>query len=394
MGRFEKTDAIDRFKLSYDPDDVNIRLQHFRISELVDMIDGKLLDILGDDYEFLDDPDELKKRQKKLFDEFIDLDGEDDLQRSSGLWNITQKSQFIESLMIRLPIPLFYLDGSHKIWRVIDGLQRLNTITTFIAGKFQLKNLEYLSKECDGLRFTDEIFPGYLKNRVLNAEVIAYVINPGTPPDVKYNIFKRINTGGLKLNGQEIRNAFFRGIPAEFIKTLAREPLFKEATNHKIPPKRMVDREYVNRFIAFQLFGYHKYSGKMDLFLSEAMLELYERSAQMQELHDAFLRSMTRAIQLFRGNAFYRVKQDGKLGRQPNKALFDTLAWNLNALSDSEFEQIVQCRNVFREKYVQLLQGEDMSKLINDTTGHRSSVTGRFGLLHNFIQNFLNDHPN
>jgi hypothetical protein len=361
MGKTEKANLTDRFKLSYDPDDVNIRLQHFRISELVDMIDGKLLDILGDDYELLDDPDELKQGQKNLFDEFIDIESEDDLQRNAGLWNITQQSQFIESLMIKLPIPLFYLDGSNKIWRVIDGLQRLNTIVSFINGKFQLKNLEYLSKECDGMRFTDNDFPGVLKNRIKNAEVIAYVINPGTPPDVKYNIFKRINTGGLKLNGQEIRNAFFRGISADFVKTLAREQLFKNATNHKIPSKRMIDREYVNRFLAFQLFDYHEYSGKMDIFLSEAMLELYDRTEQMQELRESFLKSMGRAFSIFKGNAFYRIKLDGTIGRQPNKALFDTLAWNLGELSDGDFDRIERHRHSFREEYMGLLKGDEMS---------------------------------
>ncbi len=395
MGKVERTNLTDRFELSYDPDDVNIRLQHFRIGELVDMINGQLLDILGDDYEFLDDPDELKSRQKRLFDHFIDIDGADDLQRSSGLWNVTQQSQFIESLMIRLPIPLFYLDGSSKIWRVIDGLQRLNTIVNFIAGKFALKNLEYLSKECGGLRFNDYNFPGYLKNRILSAEVIAYVINPGTPPDVKYNIFKRINTGGLKLNGQEIRNAFFRGVPAEFVKTLAREPLFREATNHKIPFKRMIDREYVNRFLAFQIVGFSEYSGKMDLFLSDTMLQIYEMSnQQLMDLRDVFLRTMERVLELFGRMAFYRVKSDGAIGRQPNKALFDTLAWNLSTLTESEVEHINRHQDSFRDSYRQLIMGEQMSKLINDTTGHRSSVIERFDLLHNFIQNFLNGHPN
>ena len=395
MRKAERTNFINRFKLSYDPDDVNIRLQHFRISELVNMIDEKLLDILGDDYEFLDDPEELKHRQKRLFDRFIDDDGADDLQRNTGLWNITQKSQFIESLMIKLPIPLFYLDGSNKTWRVIDGLQRLNTIVSFISGNFALKNLEYLSNECDGLRFDDYNFPVYLKNRILSAEVIAYVINPGTPPDVKYNIFKRINTGGLKLNGQEIRNAFFRGIPAEFVKTLASDPIFKEATNYKIPSKRMIDREYVNRFLAFQIFDFSEYSGKMDLFLSETMLQIYDMSdQQLLELREVFFKSMARAHFIFGRTAFYRIKADDTTGRQPNKALFDTLAWNLSRLEELEFQTINHYRDLFKNSYLALIKGEQMSKLINDTTGHRSSVTERFNLLHSFIQDFLNDHPN
>ena len=339
-------------KLSYDPDDVNIRLQHFRIFELIAMVRNESLS--KDDFKLLDEiknyKNEKKSRQQYLFDgdESIDLQGDDGLQRNVALWTNSQKSQFIESLMIKLPVPLFYFDGSKKPWRIIDGLQRLYTILNFIEGGFKLAGLEYLEQECDGKYFKD--VPGYLRSRILDAEIIAYVVNPGTPADVKYNIFKRINTGGLKLTGQEIRNAFFRGKPAEFTKELALEEIFKKATNNKVTPRRMTDREFVNRFIAFQIFDYRDYNGKMDVFLSEAMMELFHRTdSDFQELHYSFKKSLERGFRLLDKFIFYRPKPNGEWGKLPNKAIFDTMTWNLNELSENEFSRLLNKKKDFKE---------------------------------------------
>jgi len=357
------------------------------------MVSSKALDMLDDDYQFLADPDEIKQRYRSG-DDYIDIDGDDDLQRNSDLWNNVQKSRFIESLMIKLPIPLFYFDGSVRPWRVIDGLQRLHTVTGFIRGDFKLGGLEYLAHECMGLRFDDIRFPGYLRDRIYNAEVIAYVINPGTPPDVKYNIFQRINTGGLKLNGQEIRNAFFRGKPADFIKALAAEPGFRVATNGKVSPKRMIDREYVNRFVAFQFYGYESYPGKMEEFLNQAMTRLYEIGPQESSvLEERFRETMLRCFQIFNSTGFFRYKDGQNPGRQPNKAVFDTLTWNLSTLSETEFGKIHSYARHFRIRFRELLNSEQMVKYINDTTGNRAAVVGRFGILRTFINEFLNDHP-
>jgi hypothetical protein len=399
MRRIDKIDYRAKLKLTYDPDDVNIRLQHFRVSELVSMINGN--SILNEDFDFLkeieaeSENERYKGFQPALFDEddLIDIQGDDGLQRNTLLWSPIQKSQFIESLMIKLPIPLFYFDGSRKPWRIVDGLQRLHTIMSFINNKFKLVGLEYL-EECEGLWFNKAGnvpgIPGLFRKRVLDAEIVAYVINPGTPPDVKYNIFKRINTGGLKLNGQEIRNAFFRGAPADFTKKLATEEIFKKVTNNKVTSRRMIDREYVNRFIAFQVFDYKDYNGKMDLFLSEALMDLYERGdGELEELHTLFLKSLTRAFKLFEKHAFYRPKDDLNWGKQPNKALFDTLSWNLNMVSEKDFGKLLNRKNEFKKAYFGFMNSDTMYRAINDTTSSKTSVINRFRLLNDFLKNFI-----
>lgn len=297
--------------------------------------------------------------------------------------------------MIKLPIPIFYLDGSQKNWRVVDGLQRLHTVMSFIdknnPSHFKLKGLEYLSQKCEGKYFDD--LPGYLQARILNAELEAYVINPGTPSEVKYNIFKRINTGGLKLTGQEIRNAFCRGIPANFTKGLAKEAAFQILTEKKVSPRRMEDREYATRFIAFQIFDYHEYIGRMDVFLTEAMMELYEREkGELKELKTAFVTSCNRVFEVLGAGALLRINKEGQWMKRPNKALFDTLAWNFNALNEKAFETLKKNQAAFQEEYKEfMLKDELLYKAISDTTGTKTAVVNRFERMAYFIRNFLND---
>jgi hypothetical protein len=386
--KIDRSDFKYKKELSFDPDDVNVRLQNFRVSELLKLIDPDVFNELKDETLYKKDLTETESLTDN--DVELDIDNEDYFQRMPDLWNPVQKSRFIESLMIKLPIPMLYLDGTQKPWRVIDGLQRLNTIVGFINNEFRLKSLEYLDKECDGLSFSDNKFPGYLRDRILNAELTAYVINPGTPEDVKYNIFQRINTGGLRLNGQEIRNAIFKGKPVEFTKTLAGEDIFIKATNGRVTPRRMMDREYANRFIAFQVFNYEDYSGKMDLFLSEALYDLYQRSENdLNEIKNLFKVSMHRAYEIFGGYAFYRPKLNNQWGRQPNKAVYDTLSWNLIELDENNISRIINHRNRFNQEYSRFMnEDEAMYKAVNDTTGSKTAVFNRFQLLNQFLKSF------
>lgn len=356
-----KTKNLQKADLGYNPDDINIRMQHFTVSEIVEMFNENSIDILS----------------------------EDDLQRHSGLWDQEKKSLFIESLMIKLPIPMFYFDGSQKPWRIIDGLQRLHTIYSYLnpatEKRFKLKGLEFLGEEGDD-RYFDEL-PGYLKGRIMGSQLEAYVINPGTPEGVKYNIFKRINTGGLKLNGQEIRNAFFRGFAADFTKKLAALEEFIKVTNKKVSSRRMEDREYVTRFIAFQLTDYEYYS-KLDLFLTQALIKLNKN--RLFELETSFSLTCKRIYNILGEKALYRINRDNTLGRKPNKALFDTLAWNFNNLSDNEYNYILSNKELFIQEYSLFMVNNDLIyKSISDTTGSKTAVKNRFEQMNNFLKNFV-----
>ena len=142
---------------------------------------------------------------KRLRHDEIDLNP--DFQRSANLWKNEIKCRLIESLLIKLPIPAFYFDATiDEKWLVVDGLQRLSTIKKFVIDKdLKLKKLEFV-KELETKSYDD--LPRAYQRRLDEAPVTLYLIKPGTPKNVKYSLFYRINTGGLTLNPQEIRHSW------------------------------------------------------------------------------------------------------------------------------------------------------------------------------------------
>ena len=180
--------------------------------------------------------------------QYGEIDLAPDFQRMPGIWHAEGKSRLIESLLLRIPIPVFYVAADEdENWAVVDGLQRLSTIRDYVTGRFPLTRLEYRG-ELDGRRY-DEL-PRAMQRQISETQFIVNVIEPGTPPEVMFNIFRRINTGGVPLNGHEIRHALNPGPVREYLKALARSTEFVYATNGSIKPNRMADRECVLRFLS------------------------------------------------------------------------------------------------------------------------------------------------
>src|SRR5262249_44885897 len=139
-------------------------------------------------------------------------------------------------------------------WIVVDGLQRLTSLKRFVLDKnLRLCGLEFLS-QLKGKAY-DEL-PRNFQRRIAETQVTVYLIEKGTPSDVKFNIFKRINTGGLPLSAQEIRHALNQGKVTKLLAQLANSAEFKKATDNSIRDDRMADREFVLRFLAFTITPY------------------------------------------------------------------------------------------------------------------------------------------
>lgn len=136
-----------------------------------------------------------------------DLDLSSDFERNFVWTDVTQKSRLIESILLRIPLPAFYLfQNNEGVLKVVDGVQRLNVIKIFLSNEFKLKNLEYL-EDCEGCFFNKEgarnLNQKYVR-RILQTQLYINIIDPQTPQKVKFDIFKRINNGGKPLNNQEI----------------------------------------------------------------------------------------------------------------------------------------------------------------------------------------------
>ena len=167
------------------------------------------------------------------------------------------------------------MDGSDESkWLVVDGLQRLSTLKSFVIDRtLQLTGLEFLGKECKGKKF-DQL-PRNLQRRILETQVTVFLIQENTPPEVKFNIFKRINTGGLPLSSQEIRHALNQGKACTLLQDLSESAEFQTATHNGIRDDRMGDRECVLRLLAFMRTSYRDYrANNIDAFLNQCMIEL------------------------------------------------------------------------------------------------------------------------
>ena len=199
-----------------------------------------------------------------------ELEFDSSFQRKAGLWNKKQKSQLIESIFLKIPLPAFYFDASDDDrWQIIDGLQRIGTIKEYVVDQsFALTGMEFL-KDLNGCKF-DQL-PRALQRRIEETNLNAYLVNPSTPKNVKFNIFKRINTGGLILEPQEIRNALYQGQASMFLLKMSQSTEFRKATDYSIKPDRMLDREFCLRFVCFTQLDVEKEYTVLDEFLNKGM---------------------------------------------------------------------------------------------------------------------------
>jgi uncharacterized protein DUF262 len=311
-------------------------------------------------------------------------------QRKGGIWSAKAKSQLVESLLIRIPLPAFYMDGSDESkWLVVDGLQRLSTLRSFVIDKtLSLSGLEFLN-ECEGKKF-DQL-PRSLQRRILETQVTVFLIQENTPPEVKFNIFKRINTGGLPLSSQEIRHALNQGKATIFLQVLAEGAEFRTATNEGIRDDRMGDRECVLRLLAFMRTPYQEYKSKnIDTFLNQCMIELNQSSElDIQNLGRRFSRAMVDCYRLFGDRAFRKQKR-GNPRRYPiNRALFEVWSANVEALYPADVDRLEEKNKDLRERFLSLLDDSNFESAISYGTGDPKKVRLRFSKIEEIIRETL-----
>jgi uncharacterized protein with ParB-like and HNH nuclease domain len=307
-----------------------------------------------------------------------------DFQRQAGLWDITKKSRFIESLLLRIPLPVFYVaSDKDDYWIVIDGLQRLYTLNGFISvsdekkeEKFALQGLEFL-KDFENKKFAQ--LPRGMQRRILETEPVFHIIQPSTPKNVTRTIFQRINTGGLYLSAQEIRNALYQGQSSQLLKELANSKAFKNATNNSVSDERMMAREFVLRYLAFTLTPAEKYKiQSLDQFLSDAMEKLNQvSSAWLNQQKSSFKKAMETANQIFDKQAFRKQYDKAERTYPINKALFETWAVELSQCNNEQIAVLIKHREKVNEYFIKLLEGHYLPSNIlpDDDIGFENAIS-------------------
>ncbi|MBU6158705.1 MAG: DUF262 domain-containing protein [Bacteroidetes bacterium] len=334
---------------------------------------------------------------KRIKSKSVQLNTETYFQRKDDLWDKTKQSRLIESILIRFPLPAFFFDATDdNSWLVVDGLQRLSSIRNFVVDKSQpLTNLEFLT-HLNG-SYWDEL-PENLQRLIEEAQVVIYKILPGTPIDVKFNIFKRINTGGLVLEPQEIRHALFQGKPAAFMYELANSEEFKKVTENKIASNRMLDRDFVNRFLAFYLLGVEKYGTKefgldLDSFMSNAMAALYTKTdIELSKIKLDFNNAMKLAKSIFNKEAFRKVRGNYEKLPPINKAIFDCIATQFALLDDEESAKLLTNGKLFKELLSkELATNNDFFMSVSNATGDKGRATLRHSKVKELILKAIKD---
>lgn len=317
-----------------------------------------------------------------------------DFQRKGGIWNTRTKSRLIESILIRIPLPAFYMDATDEDqWIVIDGLQRLTTLKMFVNDtSLKLCDLEFLT-DLNNKSF--EELPRNLQRRIIETQVTVYLIEKGTPSEVKFNIFKRINTGGLPLSLQEIRHALNQGKSTKFLEKLAGLPEFGKATDGSVNSKRMADREFILRFLAFSIHPYDEYkAAEFDSFLSDVMAEMNSMSEhELDALERKFSQAMIAAYEIF-GNDAFRKRDQINASRKPvNKALFESWSVNLSKLNSEEIRILIERKDKLKKEFIQLMNNNEVEPrfdlAISQGTGDTRKVKRRFSAIENLIQEVL-----
>ena len=289
----------------WDPERIRIHTKHYSLRQVVDMIaDG-------------------------------DIDLAPDFQRHY-VWKSWQRSGLIESLLLGIPLPSFYFneDDTGRL-QVVDGVQRLTTIFRYVTDPtVKLGEVMYLH-ELEGQRFHD--LAALFRRRLNGAQFVAHVIDPQTPYRVKFDIFRRINTGGTPLSAQEIRHSTSKTRSRDFLKELVNDESFVTATggalwNHP----RMADREVALRFVAFRLFTSDEYGrhGSFDEFLGFVTDRLDDpANKDLDQLRTDFVRGMTNGYAVFGEHAFRKWPWDAVRKSPINRALFES--WG-TVLADSD----------------------------------------------------------
>lgn len=311
----------------------------------------------------------------------IDLNTE--FQRKGNLWNQVTQSRLIESLLLKFPLPVFYFDASvDENWLIVDGLQRLWSLKNFVIDKsLYLQGLEIL-KDFNGANYDSLNLT--MQRRINETQVTTYLIQPGSPKKVKYYVFRRINTGGLTLNAQEIRHALNQDQAADFLKSIVEDSRVRDY--FKIPDKRMQDRELMLRGLTFMYTPYGEYEKPLADFLDRSMERIEKmKSSELEDLRTSFFDGLNRARIFFGKHVFSRSVVKG-INYRLNAALFEVWTSELSKLSHEEFSKLVRNKSAFMGEYKNLIEDKDFEGAVVSSTSGKNAVSIRFSKIINILK--------
>ena len=283
------------------------------------------------------------------------------------VWDRSKASRLIESFLLNIPVPVCYFaENEDGTYEVIDGLQRIQTIHDFLTGKFSLRGIS-VAKEFEGLHY--EELPIREQRRLSNRTIRCIVITDDSHPDIKFDVFERLNTGSAMLASQELRNCIYRGSLNDFLKDLSEKRYFTEILGG-LKNNRMAYEELALRFFALHE-GLTDYKPPLRQLLNTYMRK-YRTTSPSEDKIKIFRETCETVHDIFGKDAF-RILRDGKAGAF-NKALFDSI---MLPLAFSDRRAAVSKSSEVRDLRNELLDRETFQVSIGRATADRTRMHGR-----------------
>jgi hypothetical protein len=294
-----------------------------------------------------------------------------DFQRDF-IWKDDKQSKLIESVLLRIPLPVLYLaeDEAGRMI-VVDGLQRLSTFQRYVNNELRLRLPG--QPEINNKKFQD--LSPKLQNRVEDCNLLLYVIDAKVPERARLDIFERVN-GGIPLTRQQMRNCLFVGDATRFLKQAAKSELFLKATGDSLNSLTMRDREFVNRFCAFQILPIEDYRGDMDEFLAQALRQMNAfPKGSLERLSFEFQTGLENNYRVFGKHAF-RKHAPGKTSRSViNASLWDVMSTGLSHVPPKTVEKKAE---ELRTAFYALLDDDAFNTAVTYATNDLRRVRYRF----------------
>jgi len=334
------------------------------------------------------DPDEVPIRDRKVFTQPYDLVVEALVEQiKTGtiflrplserpsfqrryVWANNLASRLIESILLNVPIPPCFLSQNQDYeLDVIDGQQRLFSIFRYLDNQFKLSGLEVLN-DLNGLRFHE--LPTKLQRQLKTHTLRCVVITNESHPEIKFDVFQRLNTNTVPLNAQELRNCVYRGSLNTMLKDAVLYAPWLEILGKKQPDKRMRDEELILRFFAFHLHGLGSYRTPLKLWLNDAaeMGRNYSDN-KIKRLHATWEQMINTSLVWFKPDECFRRQGS----RAINRALFDLVSSSAVGRSIDEARGV---RTNYRNRYRKLLRNEEFQDLISRSVDHTKRTKRRF----------------
>jgi len=336
------------------------------------------------------DPDEIPVRDRKLATQSYDLVVESLIKQIGGgtiflrplserpdfqrryVWNDKLASRLIESILLNVPIPPCYLSQNDNFeLDVIDGQQRLFSIYRFLDNQFPLIDLEILT-ELNGLRFHE--ISSRLQRQLQTHTLRCVLITNESHPEIKFDVFQRLNTNTVPLNAQELRNCIYRGALNDLLKEAVTYKPWLEILNKKKPDKRMRDEELALRFFAFQIRGLSSYRTPQKHWLNEVAKagRKYSKN-EIAKLKKVWEYAVDTSLIWFKSSECFRRENSSSI----NRALFDLV---MLSAAKTPAGLATKNREAIRSSIKKILKNDEFSDLISRAVDHTKRTKRRFAL--------------